>query len=879
MADLLERLKTALADRYRIERELGSGGMATVYLAHDLRHERPVAVKVLRPELAAALGPERFHQEIKIAANLTHPHILPLHDSGDADGFLYYVMPYIEGESLRDRLQREKQLAISEALQVAREVADALSYAHSHGVIHRDVKPENILLESGHAAVADFGIARAVDAAGGERLTESGITIGTPAYMSPEQAGGDEDLDGRSDLYSLGCVLYEMLAGQPPFTGPTVESLVHQHLSAKPPSVTAIRPSVPGWVAAALERSLAKTAADRFNPVALFAEAITPRTSVTADSERAASPQRDQPRPTRGRRALLGIGGVIAIAAAVVVGRSMWPSTTGSSPPPAAIAVLPFENLSAERTHAYFAPGLHDELLTQLAKVATLKVISRTSVLTYEGTDKQLREIGEELEVGSIVVGSVQAVGERLRVNVQLIDAETDQHLWAERYDRTLDDAFEVQSELAQQVVAAVGAALTDVEASAIAEAPTQNAEAYRLYLQAEEYRKRPVPTLQNLESSVQLYERALELDPEFASAHAALSIVHGSMWWLRYDSSPERLARLWEAAEAARQHDPDLPQAHWAMGMAHYVAERDFARALEELTIALDGLPGSVDLWKYSGYAHRRLGNWEQALAAFEKATALAPRDAELFSDLGGLTLHVLHRYAEATSAYNRALELAPDYSEARFQRAWLHVLWQGELETLHNVLEPAAIELGAWGPRDLFRARLALWEREPDTLLALLGAAERVKFEGRSWYEPGLLYAAWAHQLRGDRVAAAEAFSGALSQLDSALSENPEDWRLHGSRGLALAGLGRASEAEQEAGWLMRSTEYRDAFDRPRLSEWRAMIFAQAGLTDETLAELEPLLAGPSLTSAHMVRLDPRYDPIRDDPRFEALLDKYVN
>ncbi|MDH3571239.1 MAG: serine/threonine protein kinase, partial [Gemmatimonadota bacterium] len=235
MTDLLERLRTALADRYTIERELGKGGMATVYLAEDVKHHRPVALKVLRPELAAALGPERFLREIEIAANLHHPHILPLYDSGEAEGFLYYVMPYVEGESLRDRLEREKQLAIDDALQVAREVADALSYAHAHGVIHRDIKPENILLESGHAVVADFGIARAVDAAGGARLTETGIAIGTPAYMSPEQAGGEKDLDGRSDLYSLGCVLYEMLAGQPPFTGPTVESLVHQHLSAEPP--------------------------------------------------------------------------------------------------------------------------------------------------------------------------------------------------------------------------------------------------------------------------------------------------------------------------------------------------------------------------------------------------------------------------------------------------------------------------------------------------------------------------------------------------------------------------------------------------------------------------------------------------------------------
>jgi len=274
MADTLERLAAALADRYRIEGELGAGGMATVYLAHDLKHNRKVAVKVLRPELAAALGAERFLREIEIAAGLSHPHILPVHDSGEASGFLFYVMPYVEGESLRDRITREKQLPLDDALVLAREVADALSFAHARGVIHRDIKPENILLQGGHAVVADFGIARAVDAAGGSQLTETGVSLGTPTYMSPEQAAGERDLDGRSDLYALGCVLYEMLAGQPPFTGPTVESVIHQHLAATPPAITQLRPAVPAPVAGVLQRALAKNPADRFSPVAQFADAL-----------------------------------------------------------------------------------------------------------------------------------------------------------------------------------------------------------------------------------------------------------------------------------------------------------------------------------------------------------------------------------------------------------------------------------------------------------------------------------------------------------------------------------------------------------------------------------------------------------------------------
>jgi tetratricopeptide (TPR) repeat protein len=326
LPDQLEHLRAALADRYAIEREVGSGGMATVYLAQDLKHRRQVAVKVLAPELAAALGPERFLREIEISAGLDHPHILPLYDSGQADRFLYYVMPYVEGESLRERLNRERQLPLDDARQIAREVADALSYAHSRAVVHRDIKPENILLAGGHARVADFGIARAVTAAGGDRLTQTGMAIGTPLYMSPEQAAGDQDLDGRSDLYSLACVLYEMLAGQPPFTGPP-ESMLAQHLTAEPPNVTTVRPAVPPEVSAALTRALAKTPADRFNPVAQFADALESRGATVGTTAPAATGPTFAPTPIR-TAAVFGTGSLLLLALVyllvIQVGLPMW---------------------------------------------------------------------------------------------------------------------------------------------------------------------------------------------------------------------------------------------------------------------------------------------------------------------------------------------------------------------------------------------------------------------------------------------------------------------------------------------------------------------------------------------------------------------------
>ena len=497
-----EALCAALAGRYEVDRELGQGGMATVYLARDLKHRRQVAIKIVRPDVAAALGSERFLREIDTAASLTHPNILPLHDSGEAGGFLYFVMPYVEGESLRAKLDRDKQLPVDEALQIAREVADALSHAHGHGIVHRDIKPANILLESGHAVVADFGIARAASAAAGDTLTETGVTLGTPAYMSPEQAAGSTSLDGRSDLYALGCVLYEMLAGQPPFTGPTAESLVHQHLCAVPRPVTDVRPTVPGWLTAVLQRALAKAPADRFTTGAQLAEALARREAGEAMPTMAApttgsstTPPPVTPSVPHGSHAArrwaifaAALGLVVLVSGALYLSRSVWRPAAAAARPRTAIAVLPPQNLSAAGPNAYFAGGLHDELLTQLSKVASLKVISRTSVMGYQGTTKPLRQIADELGVGSIVEGSVQVVNGRLRVNVQLIDAATDQHLWAERYDRTLDDAFAIQSEVAQKIVAAVGAALSGDEQGRITTAPTANAEAYRLYLQGLEY-------------------------------------------------------------------------------------------------------------------------------------------------------------------------------------------------------------------------------------------------------------------------------------------------------------------------------------------------------------------------------------------------------
>src|SRR3989454_1056778 len=366
MADQLARLKAALADRYAIERELGRGGMATVYLARDLKHGRLVAIKVLRPEIAAALGPERFLREIEVAARLTHPHILPLHDSGQTGGSLYYVMPYIEGESLPDRLEREGQLPLEDALRITREVASALGYAHDHDVVHRDIKPENILLSGGEAVVADFGIARAITQAGGRGLTETGIPVGTPAYMSPEQASGGGPIDGRSDVYSLACVLYEMLAGEPPYTGPSAQVVIAKRFTDPVPSVRRLRETIPPAVDAAITKALAKAPVDRFATAAQFAEALTPSVA----------------RPVRLRltaRRVLAAGAVTAAVAALVLTVLHWRAGAGPTLDPNLIAVAPFEVLDPKLE--LWREGLVDILSRNLDGGGPLRGVSPPVVL------------------------------------------------------------------------------------------------------------------------------------------------------------------------------------------------------------------------------------------------------------------------------------------------------------------------------------------------------------------------------------------------------------------------------------------------------------------------------------------------------------------
>src|SRR5688500_7209887 len=446
-SETINARRQALGNRYAIDRELGAGGMATVYLARDVRHDRDVAIKVLNAELAESLGRQRFVREIRMAAKLNHPHILPLYDSGECDGFLYFVMPVMQGQTLRSRLEAERTLPIHDAVRIATEVADALDYAHRQDVVHRDIKPENILLHEGHAVVADFGIGKAIVAAASETstFTQIGVTVGTPAYLSPEQATG-EALDGRSDLFALGCVLDEMLTGEVAFSGATAQATIARRFLYTPPSVATRRADVAPEIAELVARLLEKTPADRY---ATGAQVVSTLRTATTSGPRAVT---HRPRESAAEKS---------------------------------IAVMPFTNMSADADNEFFSDGLTEELITDLSGVKALRVTSRNSSMQFKATTKTPGEIGSTLGVRYLLTGSVRKAGNALRITAQLVDAEKDAPLWAEKYSGTMDDVFDVQERVSRAIVDALQVKLTTSEDVRLAARPIQNARAFELYLVA----------------------------------------------------------------------------------------------------------------------------------------------------------------------------------------------------------------------------------------------------------------------------------------------------------------------------------------------------------------------------------------------------------
>ena len=867
------RLSAALADRYRIERELGAGGMATVYLAEDLKHHRKVAVKVLRPELADALGPERFLREIEIAASLRHPHILPLYDSGNADGFLFYVMPLVEGESLATVIRREKQLPIDDALRYAREVADALSYAHAHGVVHRDIKPDNVMIESGHAVVADFGIAKAVASAGDvTALTGTGMSVGTPTYMSPEQASGDRDVDGRSDLYSLGCVLYEMLAGQPPFSGATIDVLVRQHIMTPPPPVTQFRPAVPPAVADALARALAKAPADRFNPVGQFASAI--------GSGGGGGTQQVPASKTRSSRLVPAAiaAGILLLAVAVwglfFRGKS---ADAGGPTDNRSIAVLPFENIGGDSSNQAFVLGVHAEIITQLGKLNGLRVASRSSALQYRETTKNERDVASELGVATLLTGSIQRSGGQVHLNVALEDVGKGQQLWSDSYDRDLtpQNLFALQGEIASRVASALSVRLTNEQRAEIVKAPTSNLAALDLYYRGlDSWYNRSVPGQDTV--GVHRLEEAVALDSSFAPAWGQLA--QSRSWLLRNGTTSDTVpARL--AADRVRALAPGSLEARLAYGYYLYYGQGNYAGALTELDAADRLLPNTSEILSARGLLLRRLGRWDESLALINRAADLDPRNPSAILYLGE-TYALLHRYDEAVQAYERQLAIDPRSSSgiankfntllsgagdtsqvASFARASFSLLNDQVRKSLEARLAaarrdyPAAIAAMATAPRSI-----TVNYGSRDIATALLHRAAGDSVRARAWADSAIRRGQQLLEVRRRRGPTDPFGAQAIVETQSAIA--------YALKGDSARGV---SMAEQAAA---RYSPERDAVEGLQIRRWLAVTYMLVGRKGDAIAILRDMLQRPCMLGPGDLRFDPTWDPLRSDPAFQQLI-----
>jgi serine/threonine-protein kinase len=711
----------SVGDRYTIDRELGRGGMATVYLGRDRKHDRPVAIKILRSEIVVGQAAERFLLEIQILARLQHPHILPLLDSGtttDASSRPFYVMPYVEGETLRQRIAREGPLPIPEALRLVREIGEALHYAHGQGLVHRDVKPENVLLSQGHALVADFGIARAAGVAAGGRLTRTGLGLGTPHYMSPEQAGGEREVDARADQYSLACLLYELLAGQPPFTGPDAIAVLSRQVLDPVPPITTLRPSVPAPLRHAIERALSKVAADRFASVPEFLAALEAPEGASA---------------------------------------------TPAAPAKKAIVVLPFANLSPDPENAYFADGLMEEVIADLSRVRALTVISRTSSVKLKDTGWDLRRIGRELNVRYALEGSVRRAGPALRITAQLVDIDSDAHLWAEKYSGTVEDVFDLQERLSRQIVEALSVTLSPPEDREIAERPIADIRAFEYYQRArqEYYRHSPEGML----AARALAEHGLSV----VGPHEALYGMLGTVYaWSPIFLAADEETAMGEAEACARRAFELNPRSAQGLSILGQVAYRrgQPGEAVRLLTQACAADPNNPDAMHQLAGAYLlggRIGPMRETLTRLVEMDPLTASNHCLL----GLSWSLGGDPRSALPAHRRAVELDPRSTICR---------------------ACAAVALTAAGQPDEAAGQFEWLERQPpDDHLAAIAVRLR-------------------RGLEGDRAAV----TAPLTDAERAMAESDEYWCY-----LMAAAYAQVGETDQALHWLEHAVRVRGWVD----------------------------------------------------------------
>jgi serine/threonine-protein kinase len=898
---LRQQLEAALSGTYRLERELGGGGMSRVFVAEDARLGRRVVIKVLAPDLAAGLSPERFEREIRLAARLQHPNVVPLLAAGERGGLAYYTMPYVEGESLRARLSREGSLPVEAAVPVLRDVARALAYAHAHGVVHRDVKPDNVLVTAHAAVVLDFGIAKAVHAArtegaeaadgttagfhgvGDATLTRAGMSLGTPAYMAPEQATGDPAADHRADLYAWGVLAYELLAGAPPFAGRPAHQLVAAHLAVRAPHVP---PALAGLVMQCLEKDPARRPRSA-EDVLRGLEAVP-----LPSGEQSISPA---PRPAlRGWRRTLVLG-IVALLVATLVGALAVRARQPVAPTRPVLAVLPFENLGPA-ADAYFADGLTEEVRARLAGVAGLQVIGGRSAAQYRGSAKSPRQIARELGATHLLTATVRwdrsggdgAAG--VRVSPELVRAADQATVWAEPVAGPLDDVFALQARVAERVAGALDVALGDRAPSSVVvpATPTRSAAAYDAYLRglahASDLNRFSAP---DRRAAIDAFERAVTLDPGFAAAHARLAVAY--VYERDFGGgSGGTVARAHVSAVRAMALDSSSMEARLAKARV-LTASDDPEGALREFQAAARAAPSSAEVDRFLGETLEKLGRLPEAVPHYERATRMEPRWADTHGSLAG-ALDRLYRHADAIPVREREVALANHPWAAVFGAA-SHLLWQADTVGARRVLaqgDPGQVQDLLTRLPSHFAGR-AIWVGVvPQAVLAAKDTITRAAYVRGDWGTPDLYHLMKArHFVLTGRPARARAHADSVITL-----LEPRTNRGAGTGVLidlftpratlaeAYAYAGRMSDAAREIDRYVddqrRRRESRWALRSPYALVTAAYVDVLVGRRDLAVARLEEALRLPagSFISRALLRADPSWAPLRGHPGFEQLI-----
>ena len=883
-----------LIGHYRIEALIGIGGMGEVYLARDERLGRKAAIKILPDNLTTdETQLNRFKNEARTASALNHPNILTVYEIGAEGGVQFIATEFIEGTTLRSLLAPGK-MRTQRALEIAVQVASALAAAHDAGVVHRDIKPENIMVRpDGYVKVLDFGIAKLTlqtDATDADRAeptsllqTRPGFVLGTAHYMSPEQARGQK-VDARSDIWSLGVVLYEMMAGTPPFRGESPSDCIAAILTAEPTALSTISPDVPTQLESILQKALRKNADERYQNIEeMLAELRALKTKVEAESASSQIKSSGDSHVSKINHPKRGV--LITIFAALLLVAALasyfFFRAPSSSANEKSIAVLPFENLSEDKSNAYFADGIQDEILTRLSKIADLKVISRTSTQRYKKTHQKPSEIAKQLGVANLLEGSVQKTSDQVRVNVQLIRAASDSHLWAETFDRKLTDIFSVESDVAKAIADQLRAKLTGQEAELIAAKPTDNSQAYDAYLRGLSYTLKTGNSPANTLGAQKYLKQAVQLDPKFALAWALLSYVD-ALGYLTLTLQPTDALReeTGQAAETALTLQPNLGEAILAKGYYYYACLKDYDAAVHYFEQARRFLPNSSQIPESLAYVARRRGQWEQSELYFNEAERLDPRNASLLTQ-HAQSYMICRRFPDALRKFDQVLDIIPNDVDTLAQQAGIAQA-QGDLMRAGALLAPVNPSADDTGALEI-QVYQAILERRPAEMIARLSEI-LANPDPALGYNNGELrfWLGWAQDVGGDHAAAQESWKQSRIELEPFLKEQPDNYVLIGDLALVNMGLGDKTAAFTLSEQAMKVLPLdKDAVDGPAPIEVFARVAAQMGEPDRAITALQKLLSIPSegalasrvpLTPA-LLRLDPMFDPLRTDQRFQKL------